>query len=191
MKSAHAIDLIQSPSIPVSRERAESLPARDKAIIGMLVFFLTIAFTLELYWLVYSSELVARASQDFMARLFQIYGAADRAYFDAVTPFALSLEGINVFFTQGLNVWLIVAIVRRRYYRHALQLTVASYLSYSVILYFVHMHVGGYREMVARTPANYAIFFGANLPWLLGHLYMVWDSIRAILVKFRDDPKAR
>src|SRR5215212_9912116 len=102
------------------------LRPRDRAIIGLLSFFLVIAFTFEL-WLLLSPDggLVDRArSGDVIARLLSIYGEADRGFYSRPTPFILGLESINVFFTQILNVWLILAILRNKPYRHVLQLAV-------------------------------------------------------------------
>jgi hypothetical protein len=167
------------------------LPARDRVIIALLGFFIVVAVVLELPWLLYSGDLPAWAARSPAGALFRIYGDADRAYYDAVTPLSLCLEGINVFFTQALNAWLIFAIVRRRAYRHALQLTVASYLSYSVILYFLHMQVGGFAEMRYRALSTYLLFYGVNAPWLLAHLYMLYDSVAAVTQRFRgDEPEA-
>jgi len=119
----------------------ERLPAKDKAIIAMLGFFLAVAFTLEAWWLLNAKHLVELAPTSTFARLFQIYGACDATYFDKVSGLSLTLEGINVCFTQLLNLWLIFAIVKRRHYRHALQLTVSAYLSYSLVLYYMQAHL--------------------------------------------------
>jgi len=152
----------------------------DRVILGLLTFFLCIAFSLELYWLIYRDELVARAPHELFARLFQIYGDADRAYYDRVSPLAIALEGINVYVTQILNVWLMVAIIGRRHYRHVLQLLVGSYLTYSVVLYFWAAHVTGYPDMRYQSPYTFFLFYAPNLPWLLGYAYMAWDSCRAL-----------
>jgi hypothetical protein len=162
-----------------------ALPLRDRIIVGLLGFYLTVAFTLELWWLLHSSsEMVALRDTNLLARLFDVYGACDRAYFEDRTPFAFSLEAINVYFTQALNVWLIYAIVKRKPYRYGLQLAVASYLSYSVVLYFLVNHVSGYAFARYRSPYTYFLLYGVNAPWLLGHLYMVWDALRAIRQRF-------
>jgi len=158
---------------------------RDRVILGLLTFFLCIAVSLELYWLVYRDQLVARAPHELFARLFQIYGDADRAYYDRVSPLAIALEGINVYFTQLLNIWLMVAIVGRRHYRHVLQLLVGSYLTYSVILYFWAAHVTGYPDMRYQSPYTFFLFYAPNLPWLLGYAYMAWDSCRALCAQAR------
>jgi cholestenol delta-isomerase len=162
-----------------------SLPLRDRVIITLLVGFLAAALVLELYWVIHRRELPRLADRSLVARLFQIYGAADRAYYDAVSPLALALETLNVFVTQLFNLWLIFAIVRRRPYRHALQLAIASYLSYSVVLYFWTNHLDGYAGMRERNAYGYWLFYAPNLPWLLGYLYMVADSARAITARFR------
>jgi len=152
----------------------------DRLILGLLCFFILIAFSLELYWLIYRDELVARAPTELFARLFQIYGDADRAYYDRISPLAIGLEGINVYFTQLLNVLLMYAIVARRHWRHTLQLLLGSYLAYSVILYFYAAHVVDYPDMRYQSAYTFFLFYATNLPWLLGYGYMALDSIRAI-----------
>ena len=162
----------------------------DRITLGLLTFFLCIAFSLELYWLVCRDELVIRAPQELFARLFQIYGDADRAYYDRVSALAIGLEGINVYFTQLLNVWLMVAIVARKHYRHLLQLVLGSYLTYSVILYFWAAHVTGYPDMRYQSAYTFFLFYAPNLPWLLGYAYMAWDSIRALDARLREPVRA-
>lgn len=163
---------------------------RDRVILGLLTFFLCIALSLELYWLVFRDELVARAPHELFARLFQIYGDADRAYYDRISPTAIALEGINVYVSQALNVWLMAAIVARKHYRHLLQLVLGSYLTYSVILYFWAAHVTGYPDMRYQSAYTFFLFYAPNLPWLLGYAYMAWDSIRALDARLREPVRA-
>ena len=161
------------------------VPAKDKGIVILLSFFLLVAFSMELYWIVYADSLVARSQTDWIAHLYSIYGEADRAYFDSVTPFTLGLETINVFVTQILNVWLIWAILRKSRYRYALQLTVGSYLTYSVILYFWVFHLAEYTDMQYQSAYTFFILIVPNLPWLLGYLYLAWDAYHAIIAAER------
>jgi hypothetical protein len=169
-----------------------ALSARDRFIVGMLVFFLIVAFTLELWWLLHSpAERVALQDRSLIAHLFAVYAPCDRNYFDLPSPFATCLEGINVYFTQLLNLSLIFAIVRRRSYRYPLQLIIGSYLSYSLILYFLVGHVSGYASMSYRSAYTYFLFYGVNAPWLLGHLYLLWDATRAITRQFADPLRMR
>ncbi len=147
---------------------------------GLLGFFLIVAVTLELYFIVCHRDLPARAHTQLFARLFALYGAADRAYFHPVSPLALTLEGINVFLMQPLCLLLIYAIVRRRAYRWPLQLGIGAYLSVSVVLYFVVGVVSGYDGMARRSAGTYGLFYGANLPWLLGYGWLALDAGVAI-----------
>lgn len=167
--------------------RRAPLTTRDRAILALLGFFLLVALTLEWWWLRHSpDERVALRSTSLFARLFDLYGACDRFYFEARSSLMLSLELLNVYVTQALNLWLVFAIVRRRSYRHVLQLAIGSYVSYSVVLYFLVGHVSGYEGARVRTPSALALFYGANVPWLVGHLFLVWDSARAIGQRFAD-----
>lgn len=172
--------------VPLAALHCAPMSRRDRCILGLLTFFLCIAFSLELYWLMFRDELVARAPHELFARLFQIYGDADRAYYDRISPAAIALEGINVYLSQVLNVWLMFAIVARRHYRHVLQLVLGSYLTYSVIFYFWAAHVTGYPDMRYQSPYTFFLFYAPNLPWLLGYAYMAWDSIRALDARLRE-----
>jgi hypothetical protein len=149
---------------------------RDRFSVGMLGFFGLIAATLELYFIVFHRDLPARADSHLFARLFAIYGVADRAYFDRVSPLALALEGINVFVMQPLCLLLVYAIVRRRAYRWPLQLGIGSYLGFSVVLYFLVAVVSGYEGMSERSGQAFALFYGANLPWLVGYGWLALDA---------------
>lgn len=159
----------------------------DRVTLGLLTFFLCIAFSLELYWLIYRDDLVERAPHELFARLFQIYGDADRAYYDRISALAIGLEGINVYITQLANVWLAFAIITRKHYRHVLQLLVSSYLTYSVILYFWCAHVVGYPDMRYRSAYTFFIFYAPNLPWMLGYGWMAWVSARALNARMRGE----
>jgi hypothetical protein len=175
--------MLESGAAPPTAAR---LPAGDRVVLGILGFFAVVAFSCELFWLVHARELPQLAPTRAMARLFRVYGDADRSYYDAVTPLSLALEGLNVCFTQALGVWLMLAIVRRRDYRHALQLALGAYLAYSVVLYFLRAHLSGYAEMRYRSGATFLLFYGVNLPWLVGPLYLICDSVRAIRRRFGD-----
>jgi hypothetical protein len=165
--------------------RAPSLSLRDRVCVVLLTFFVLVGFTLELWWLRHGpGERVLARGDSFSAHLFDIYGACDRNYFESRTPFTVALEAINVYFTQALNLWLICAILRRKPYRYPLQLAVGAYVSYSVALYFLVAHVGGYPDMRYRSRYTFFLFFGVNAPWLLGHLYLVADAWLAVRARF-------
>ena len=165
----------------------DSRPKKDRAIIGIIIFFLVVAWTVEFYWLFYHRGL---PRYDCLGRLWAVYGESDRGYCNPVSPFSLALEGFHVFATTWLHVWLLYAILRRAYYRHALQLSVSSYIVYSVVLYFLVAHLSGYSGMSRHDWRRFTIFFGANLPWLLGSGYMVYDSITAINARLRQEAES-
>jgi emopamil binding protein len=170
--------LLRSPPMAEPRRRQENLlmSRRDRATIALLCFFSLVAVTLELYFLVFHRDLPARADTQVIARLFAIYGTADRAYFDPVSPLALALEGINVFVMQPLCLLLVYAILRQRAYRWPLQLAIGSYLALSVVLYFLVAIVSGYEGMPERSGKAYALFYLANLPWLVGYAWLALDA---------------
>ncbi|MCB9703688.1 MAG: hypothetical protein H6711_17465 [Myxococcales bacterium] len=162
---------------------------KDRLTVAFLVFVVCVAFSLELYWWIHRGELVERAATEWMAWLFKVYGDADRAYFDHVAPMSVGQEAINIFVSQLLNLWLIVAIVARRRYRHILQLGLSAYLSYSVVLYFAAAHFSDYPDMRYRSAWTFGLFYGANLPWLLGYGYLTWDAIRALRLRLKWTPE--
>ena len=164
---------------------------RDRVTIVVLCAFALIAVTLELYFLSFHRELVARAPTQLFARLFEIYGVADRGYYDRVSPLALALEGINVFVMQPLSLVVVHAIVRRRAYRWPLQLAVCSYLSASVLLYYCVAAVSGFADMAERGGKAFALLYGANAPWLVGYGCLALDAARVIARKFASAPEPR
>jgi hypothetical protein len=164
---------------------------RDRVTIGLFVLFALVAVTLELYFLVHHGDLVARAPTQLFARLFSIYGVADRGYYDAVSPLALALEGINVFVMQPLCALVVYAIVRGRAWRWPLQLAVASYLSVSVVLYFTVAVVSGYADMAEHSAKAFALFYGANAPWLVGYAWIAVDAARTIARGFATTEASR
>jgi cholestenol delta-isomerase len=153
---------------------------RDRITVAVLTFFTLIAFTLELYFIAYHRDLPARAHTQLFAHLFAIYGTADRAYFDSVSPLALALEGINVFLIQPLCLLLIYAIARRRSYRWPLQLGIGAYLALSVVLYLLVGVISGYESMSERSAKAFALFYGANLPWLTAYGWLAVEAGFAI-----------
>ncbi|MEU7103955.1 DUF1295 domain-containing protein [Streptomyces sp. NPDC046215] len=162
--------------------RGARLPRQERAAVGFLVFSLVMAFTLELYFV--TAWRTIDQHQDVFARLFRVYGMGDSTYYgqgDVALPFAL--ETINVFLTQGLNIALIVAIVRGLPWRYPLQLAVSSYVAYSVLLYFWHAHAGGYPAMPVHSPLAFFVFYAPNLPWFLGNLWMAGSAFRAMTAR--------
>jgi hypothetical protein len=155
---------------------------KDRAIIAMLLFFSLFNVTLDLYYVINASRLPEMVATDSLAWLWSIYAEADR--FWIVTPWSWAQEAINVYVVTAVNLWLAWAIVKARPYRHALQLALGASLTYSVVLYFLAAHASGYAGMRERTVANFVLFYGITLPWLLGYLYMAWDSFAAITTRF-------
>jgi hypothetical protein len=163
--------------------RAGRLSTDDKLTLCLLGFFVTIAFTLELYFIVYAQSIPERS--DLIAEGFTLYGKADGAYAgigDVNLPIAL--ETINVFVTQPLNLLLAWAIVAKKRWRQPLQLTVSAYLVYSVVLYFWLQSVSGYEYMTDKSALAFLLLYGANLPWLAGYGYMAYRSFTAVLRRF-------
>lgn len=164
---------------------------RDRFAIGLLVSFALVAVTLELYFLVFHRELVARAPTQLFARLFSIYGVADRGYYDHVSPLALGLEGINVFVMQPVCALLVYAILRGRAYRWPLQLAVGTYLCISVVLYWAVAVISGYAEMAEHSSKAFALFYVGNAPWLVGYGWLALDAGAAIARAFGMTPESR
>jgi emopamil binding protein len=159
---------------------------KDRMIVALLVAFSLFNVGLDLPFVLHARHLADPYGSGPLRSLWAFYADADR--FWIVAPWSLAQEDINVFATTALNLWLIAAIVRRRPYRHALQLALGTYLSYSVVLYYLAGHLSGYEGMRYRAPYTFALFYGAALPWLLGHLYLAYDSAVAITRRFAAAP---
>ena len=160
------------------------LRGQDHFILGALAFFIVMATTIEAYYVFFFRDVTSRS--DFFALAYRIYSAGDDAYYGGSYPYvAVALEAINVFFSQFLNVWLIFAILKRRSYRHVLQLALSAYLSYSVVLYFTIGVASGFSGMATKNAWGYFIYVAPNLPWLLIYLFMTWDSSRYLVARLR------
>src|SRR5262245_60720843 len=157
----------------------------DRAILALLAVFTVFNLSLDLWYVRHAREIDTLVGRHVLADWWAIYAKSDR--FWAVSDWSRAQEVFNVFVTTIVNVWLMGAIVRGAAHRHALQLTLAAYMSYSVLLYFLSAHLGGYPGMAERTAANLALLYGITLPWLLAHVYMGWDSFRTITAQFGSD----
>jgi hypothetical protein len=157
-------------------------------MVAMLASFTLFNLTLDLWYVVHARDLPGLVGRHWLADLWAFYARADRDWI--VGPWSFAQEALNVYVTTFVNLWLIVAIVRRAPHRHALQLTLGAYLSYSVALYFLAAHADGYPGMRERTLANLALFYGVTMPWLAGHAWLAWDSFRAIAARFAQAPPA-
>jgi hypothetical protein len=168
--------------------RGEGLAVKDKVTVGLLVFFMLIAWTLEAYWLVNNDDMETRTS--ILAKGLALYWPADKTYrvsgHDLPKAFTLAVESVNVCVTQFLQLWLIFSIVRKKHYRHVLQLTLATYTWYGTFLYYYVAHISGYQVFEYRGTYPFLMFYVCNAPWFFAYGWMAWDSMRAILVRLRD-----
>lgn len=162
---------------------ADPLPATDKVVIGLIVFFAAVAFTLEAYWLIFNQVVETRT--DLVARTLALYWPADYTYrvggYPVAKSFTLALESVNTLLTQALSFLLIRGIVKRKAYRYPLQLTIATYTFYGTFLYYFVAHLSGYAGFTAKDARTYLLFYLANLPWFAGYAWMGWVAYRALL----------
>jgi hypothetical protein len=163
---------------------SDRLSRDDRLTLCLLGFFVVIAGSVELYYLLDLHSIAHNT--DPLAEGLRFYGRSDRVYAGhGDTSLAVALEGINVFVTQPLNVILAWAIIRRKAYRHPLQLTVSAYVTYSVVLYLTVQSVSGYRYMQHKSVLAYLVLYVANLPWLAGYGYLAHHSFTALLAPWR------
>jgi hypothetical protein len=160
----------------------------DKIALGLIAFFVVVALTIELYWLVNAFDLPNRT--DWLARGFAFYGRGDRGYYDQVSWFEVGLESFHILFTVPAYLVLAYAIVNRRPFRWPLQLCVGAYLTYSVVLYFTAKHVTGYVQTPEHDVLSFLILYVPNLPWLFGNLYLAIEAARVILNAIRSREQA-
>jgi len=159
------------------------LPVRDWVDVGLIVFFTTVALTIELYWLLHHQEMESR--NDLIARLISLYWPLDRSWripgYSLEKALNLSLEGVNALVTPVLSAILLFAIFKRRRYRYPLQLFIAAYTFYGTFLYFSIAHISGYAVFEQKTIPNFILFYSANMPWLAGYAWLAWDAYRALV----------
>jgi EXPERA (EXPanded EBP superfamily) len=170
--------------LPQSGPRsATAFPVKDRAIVCLIVFFTTVAMTLELYWLLHHQEMESRT--DLFARIISIYWPLDHSWripgYSIEKALNLSLEGVNALVTPILSAILLWAIVKHRRYRYPLQLFIGTYTFYGTFLYFSVAHISGYVIFAQKSVGNFLLFYLANMPWLAGYGWMAWDAFRAIV----------
>jgi hypothetical protein len=155
-------------------DAGKQLGVKDKIVICLVVFFSAIALTFELYWLIFNQAMESRS--DLMARAFALYWPADSTYRvpgrSVAKSFTLALEGVNTFITPCLSFVLVWGILKRRPFRHALQLIIATYSLYSVLLYYLVAHISGY--------ATFLLLYLVTAPWFVGYAWMGWDAFQAL-----------
>jgi hypothetical protein len=114
------------------------LDPRDKIVSCLIVFFTAVALTFELYWLIFNQVMENRT--DLLARAFALYWHVDYTYrvpgLSVAKSFTLALEGV---------------ILKPQPFRHALQLTVAAYTLYDVLLYYLSRTFPVTRSLRTRT----------------------------------------
>jgi hypothetical protein len=160
-----------------------ALPTKDKIIIGYILFFTSVALTLELYWLIFNQVMESRT--DLFAKILALYWPVDYTWripgYPIEKAFTLSFESVNVLVTPWLSMGLIWAILKRRPYRYALQLVIATYTFYGTYLYYSTAHISGYAVFEYKGAYTYLMFYVANLPWFAGYAWIGWDAYRAIV----------
>jgi emopamil binding protein len=159
-----------------------ALCTKDKVVIALVVLYSSVALTLELYWIIFNQVMEFRT--DLVARVLQFYWPADHSWripgFPAEKAFVLSLELVNVFLTPILSAMLIWAIVKRRSYRYPLQLLISTYTAYGTALYYAVTHISDYAIFEYKGVYTYALFYFANMPWLVGYAWLAWDAYRCL-----------
>lgn len=156
------------------------MKTKDKVIIGFLSLFVVIAWTIELFWFVKHNAIAGMGG--LIGKAFALYGRGDSTWFNvsAAPPFAMAfmlcLEAIHIFGSQLLNIILIRAIWLNRGYRYKLQLLIGSYVSYSVIVYYLTHWIAGFSCMAVKDIGSMAIFILFNLPYLVVYGFLVGDA---------------
>jgi hypothetical protein len=169
------------------RTQGLGLSVKDKVTIGLIGFFVLIAWTLEAYWLVHNNDM--EAHNDILQKALALYWPADRTYrvpgHDTAKSFTLALESVNVCVTQLLQIWLVLAIVRKRHYRHVLQLVLATYTWYGTFLYYYVAQISGFAVFEYRGTYPFVMFYACNAPWFIAYAWMAYESIRELGARMR------
>ena len=75
---------------------------------------------------------------------------------------------------------LVWGILKRQPFRHALQLTIATYSLYSVLLYYLVAHISAYAVFENKDATTFLLFYLVNAPWFVGYAWMGWDAFQAL-----------
>jgi hypothetical protein len=176
-----------SPAIARPAQPQAGLSVKDKVTLGLLAFYMLMGWTIESYWLLHNNDM--EAHDDLLQKILAFYWPADRTYrvpgHDIAKSFTLALESFNVCVIQPLQIWLVVAIMRRRHYRYVLQLVLATLTWYGTFLYYYVAHISGYAVFEYRGTYPFVMFYTANTPWLFGYAWLIWEAIRALNARLR------
>src|SRR5579872_681182 len=102
----------------------------NRFAVGLIVFFLLFAVTIDLYWLVNHDRLPQLAASSPVARMYRDFAPADHGYYDRPGKLEVGLEALNVFVTPLFYVALLYGLMRRRPWRYAVQLALGSWVAY-------------------------------------------------------------
>src|SRR5262249_33592895 len=145
--------MTEAAAVPAAPADGGPLPVKDTIIIVLVALFSLVAFTLEAYWLLFNQVMESRI--DPLARILALYWPADYSYrvsgYGIAKCLPLALEGVNVVVTPLLSLLLVRAILARKPYRYALQLTIATYTFYGTLLYYMVTHLSGYAVFADKT----------------------------------------
>jgi hypothetical protein len=159
---------------------------KDWLIVALVGSFFLANAVIDTYWLIHAHELPKLAATEWRARIYRDYAVADRGYYDRVSKMELGLEAINCTVTQLLNLALIWSVIRKLAWRYPLQLALGTYVTYSVVFDYWVAFISGFPNMAERSLSSFVLFFGASLPWLLGHSYLMWDAARAVHARIQE-----
>lgn len=162
---------------------AAKLNPKDMTIVCLVLTFTFIALTLELYWLIFHQTMESRT--DLFAQAWALYWPADWTFrmpgYSVAKAFTLAVTIQDTLITPWLNGLLIWGIFKRRPYRYALQLVIATYTTYGTILYYGVAHISDYAVFEQKTTGTYLQFYLTNFPWLAFYGWLGWDAFRALL----------
>lgn len=163
--------------------RAVHDAASDRMAIGLVIFYIACNFAIDAAWLILHGDPSAAASPAGPCRLAAALGLGACGPDTAVD---LAREALNGTVTQILEIWLLVALLRRRPERHALQLAIGSYVVYACLIdawlrLIAALH--GLPPTVAASGPSIAVAVVRGL----GHLYLAGAALLAILPDFRVD----
>ena len=157
----------------------DAAKGRDRVALGLVSLFVLGNFLADAAWLVSGTQAAGLCPS--LAALGWDCGPQ--------TPVDGAREALNGTLTQLLEIWLLVALLRRRPERHALQLAVGASVVYAVAidvwLGLVAAVTGLAPSVAAGGPAMVvAAIRGA------GHLYLAGAAVAAIMPLFRDEERA-
>jgi hypothetical protein len=171
-----AVGAVATAGLAFVTGKKSKLSLVNTLTIWWLMWDIIVHVVVEAPFLIISMVSTANKSTSFFALPWKEYGKADTRWLDS-NPYIVCLECVAVFPVTIWCVMLIYAIVRRRPYRHWLQLVLSTCELYGNWMQFGPEWIAGNPDLSASDPVFlwvYLVFF--NAIWLVFPILLVIHS---------------